>query len=246
MRVEGEVETQDTRGVVRGAIERFPPSLYLRETPLTAADAADRAISPASAAGGGDDTLTILHALMARMHEDIAFDTDPTQPRTTAAEAFAAQARRLPGPHPYLHRGGARSSAFRRAMSAAISTGPTACAAQDAGHAWAEAYVAGLGWVGFDPANGICPTDAHVRVAVGLDYLGAAPVRGARYGGGWRGASTVGSVSSRHVAEQSQNVAGAELDAGHAPCSLPSPRAPSGHQDRHDLLLRNPRSGTAW
>ena len=41
----------------------------------------------------------------------------------------------------------------------------------------------GLGWVGFDPANGICPTEAHVRVSVGLDYLGAAPVRGARQGG---------------------------------------------------------------
>ncbi|MGY3290740.1 transglutaminase-like putative cysteine protease [Bradyrhizobium sp. LM3.6] len=55
---------------------------------------------------------------------------------------------------------------------------------QDAGHAWAEAYVDGLGWVGFDPANSICATDAHVRVAIGLDYLGAAPVRGTRYGGG--------------------------------------------------------------
>ena len=31
---------------------------------------------------------------------------------------------------------------------------------------------------------GICATDAHIRVAVGLDYLGAAPVRGTRYGGG--------------------------------------------------------------
>ena len=41
----------------------------------------------------------------------------------------------------------------------------------------------GLGWVAFDAANGICATDAHVRVAVGLDYLGAAPVRGMRYGG---------------------------------------------------------------
>ena len=56
--------------------------------------------------------------------------------------------------------------------------------AQDAGHAWAEAYVDGLGWVGFDPTNMTCPTDAHVRVAMGLDYLGAAPVRGTRYGGG--------------------------------------------------------------
>ena len=38
--VEGEVDTQDTAGVVKGAIERFPPSLYLRETLLTRADPA--------------------------------------------------------------------------------------------------------------------------------------------------------------------------------------------------------------
>ncbi|MGI4875981.1 MAG: transglutaminase family protein, partial [Janthinobacterium lividum] len=37
---------------------------------------------------------------------------------------------------------------------------------------------------GFDPTNGISVTTAHVRVAVGLDYLDAAPVRGARRGGG--------------------------------------------------------------
>ena len=55
---------------------------------------------------------------------------------------------------------------------------------QDAGHAWAEAYVPDLGWVAFDPANGISATDAHVRVAVGLDYLGVTPIRGTRYGGG--------------------------------------------------------------
>src|ERR1700743_170255 len=55
---------------------------------------------------------------------------------------------------------------------------------QQPGHAWAEAFVPDLGWVGFDPANGICTTDAHARVAIGLDYLGAAPVRGTRYGGG--------------------------------------------------------------
>jgi transglutaminase-like putative cysteine protease len=39
-------------------------------------------------------------------------------------------------------------------------------------------------WVGFDPTNGIAPTGAHVRIAAGADYLGAAPVRGPRYGGG--------------------------------------------------------------
>lgn len=55
---------------------------------------------------------------------------------------------------------------------------------QEAGHAWAEAKVPDLGWVGFDPANGISTGEAYVRIAVGLDYLGAAPVRGSRYGGG--------------------------------------------------------------
>jgi transglutaminase-like putative cysteine protease len=55
---------------------------------------------------------------------------------------------------------------------------------QEAGHAWAEAKVPDLGWVGFDPANGISAGEAHLRVAVGLDYLGAAPIRGSRIGGG--------------------------------------------------------------
>lgn len=55
---------------------------------------------------------------------------------------------------------------------------------QPAAHAWTEAHVAGFGWVGFDPANGICADDAYVRVATGLDYSGAAPLSGARTGGG--------------------------------------------------------------
>src|SRR5213078_3862785 len=46
--VEGEVETRDTEGVVRGAVERFPPSLYLRETALTTADAALTAFAAAA------------------------------------------------------------------------------------------------------------------------------------------------------------------------------------------------------
>ena len=54
---------------------------------------------------------------------------------------------------------------------------------QEAGHAWAEAHIPDLGCIGFDPANGISPTDSYVRVAIGLDALGAAPVRGAQIGG---------------------------------------------------------------
>jgi transglutaminase-like putative cysteine protease len=53
---------------------------------------------------------------------------------------------------------------------------------QDATHAWAEAYVDGLGWVGFDIANGISPDERYVRVATARDYRGAAPVLGISYG----------------------------------------------------------------
>jgi len=49
---------------------------------------------------------------------------------------------------------------------------------QAASHAWAEAYVAGLGWVAFDPANGISPDERYVRVATGRDYRDASPVSG--------------------------------------------------------------------
>jgi transglutaminase-like putative cysteine protease len=53
---------------------------------------------------------------------------------------------------------------------------------QDATHAWAEAYVDGIGWIGFDVSNGICPDERYVRVATGLDYTEAAPVSGMRLG----------------------------------------------------------------
>jgi len=55
--------------------------------------------------------------------------------------------------------------------------------AYDANHAWAEAYVEDLGWVGFDPANGLCPTERYIRLACGLDASSAAPIRGTRRGG---------------------------------------------------------------
>ena len=55
---------------------------------------------------------------------------------------------------------------------------------QEATHAWAEAHVDGLGWVGFDISNGISPDARYVRVATGLDYDDAAPIRGLRQGAG--------------------------------------------------------------
>ncbi len=61
-----------------------------------------------------------------------------------------------------------------------------------------------LGWIAFDPANGICATDAHVRIAAGLDYLSAAPVRGTRYGGSGETLSVSVHVDQTQRQSQSQ------------------------------------------
>ena len=53
---------------------------------------------------------------------------------------------------------------------------------QEAGHAWAEAHVQGLGWVGFDVSNQISPDERYIRVASGQDYAEAAPVKGISIG----------------------------------------------------------------
>ena len=53
---------------------------------------------------------------------------------------------------------------------------------QTATHAWAEVHLQGLGWVGFDAANNICPDDRYVRIASGLCYRDCAPISGMRIG----------------------------------------------------------------
>jgi transglutaminase-like putative cysteine protease len=181
--VEGEVETRDTQGVVQGALERFPPTLFLRETPLTAAGPAIADYARTIRAQSAGETLTVLHALLERLHRGIVYDTAPTHAATTAQEAFAL-GRGVCQDHAHIFIAAARSLGIPARYAGGYFHRADGLAQQEAGHAWAEAFVPELGWVGFDPANGISPTDAHVRVAVGLDYLGAAPVRGSRYGGG--------------------------------------------------------------
>ena len=50
--------------------------------------------------------------------------------------------------------------------------------AEDATHAWVEAYLPELGWLGFDPTNNLIAATRHIRVAVGRDYADVPPTRG--------------------------------------------------------------------
>lgn len=201
VRVSGDVDTVDQGGLVRDELERLPPEVFLRETDLTRCDSEIAAYVDDIKT---TDRLEALHALMSALHRDIVFEVGATTTTHSAAEVlklrrgvcqdhahlFIAAARRLGAPARYVSGHMVRSDGRHE---------------QDAAHAWAEAWVPNLGWVGFDPANGICPTDAHVRVAVGLDYLGAAPVRGASYGGFGETLAVSVHVSDVRSAQQSQS-----------------------------------------
>jgi transglutaminase-like putative cysteine protease len=54
----------------------------------------------------------------------------------------------------------------------------------DASHAWISVWAPEVGWVDFDPTNGVMPTDEHVTVAYGRDYDDVSPISGVLLGGG--------------------------------------------------------------
>ncbi|MDB5476566.1 MAG: cysteine protease [Phenylobacterium sp.] len=198
LRVTGEAEVRETAGVVSGALEPFPPQIFLRTTALTAADEAIRAWAQATEQG---EPLARLHALMGRLHDKMAFDTTATNVATPAAEAFTHK-RGVCQDYAHIFVAAARFLGIpARYVSGHLARPETD--AQDAAHAWAEAFVPDLGWIAFDAANGVCASDSYLRIAVGLDYLDAAPTRGARRGGGEERLSV--SVTARDAGLQRQD-----------------------------------------
>jgi transglutaminase-like putative cysteine protease len=180
--VVGEVETQNGDGVVRGTVERFSPSLFLRDTLLTQADQRIGDFARDIRESKKGDVLAELHLLLDRLHQEMRGEDEPSQTEAaTAAEVFQRK-RGVARDLAHIFVGAARSLSIPARFVAGYL-----CidgVEQRSGHAWAEAYVPKLGWIGFDPVKGVCPTEAYIRVAVGLDALGAIPIRGAHYGGG--------------------------------------------------------------
>lgn len=182
--VGGEVLTDDRAGMVAGAPDPLPPLLFARETPLTVASEAIAAFARDTVAADADP-LGRLHRLCEALHETIAYDEVDGDSTRTAATAFE-EARGVCQDQAHVFIAAARSLGVpARYVSGHLWE--EGAGLQAATHAWAEAWVEGYGWVGFDPSRGRCPTDAYVRVAAALDYRDAAPVSGARVGGGSEG-----------------------------------------------------------
>lgn len=176
---EGEIETSDTSGMVRGAAERLPPLYYLRRTAMTTADAAIEDLAAEHA--NGSDAIERLHRLTRTIRDRVSYQIGATDSATSAAEALA-RGRGVCQDHAHVLIACARLLGLpARYVSGYLWEGPRDTPGE-ASHAWAEVHVERLGWIGFDAANGVSPTDAYARVAIGLDYREAAPIRGIRRG----------------------------------------------------------------
>lgn len=192
--VSGTVDVTHLGGVV-AANETLPAGVYRRFTSLTKPDEGLRDLAGRFA---GEPPLAALHGLCATIWRDMRFEVGATSATTTAAAALQA-GHGVCQDFAHIFIGAARLLDIpARYVSGHLARDTQ----QEAAHAWAEALVPDLGWVGFDPANGICPTDAYVRVAIGLDYLDAAPIRGTRRGGGLESLSVC--VDAAAAMQQSQ------------------------------------------
>jgi len=180
VRVSGEVLTTETAGVVPAGQETLSPLVFLRDTALTKRD---KLIAVFASEFSAHPPLEALHRLMAAIQGSVVFEVGVTTPTHSAAEVLAL-GRGVCQDHAHVFIACARHMGVPARYVSGHLLRRDGLDDQEAAHAWAEAWIEDLGWVGFDAANGICATDRHVRVAVGLDYLGAAPVRGAAYGGG--------------------------------------------------------------
>ncbi len=119
----------------------------------------------------------------AALHRDMTFDPDATEVDTPASDAFAARhgvcqdythimiacLRAVGVPAGYV-------SGFLRTLP---PPGKPRLEGADAMHAWVMAWAGpGVGWIEYDPTNGIAAGTDHIVVARGRDYFDVAPIKG--------------------------------------------------------------------
>ncbi|PWR04090.1 transglutaminase family protein [Meridianimarinicoccus roseus] len=203
--VHGTVETTDLAGVLRGHREKVAPAAYIRPTRMTRPDLAISELAATALAElDGGSALERAHALSGAVSSVMTYVPGTTNAQTTAAEALAGgegvcqdfahlltaaaisvdiPARYVAG---YLFSGDADGPAPEAAKEASPGTEAQTPMGPDsqASHAWAELFIEGLGWVGFDPSNECCPDARYIRLCSGFDAFDAAPIRGLSNGMG--------------------------------------------------------------
>lgn len=174
---DGQVETTENAGILGTHGGPAPLWLYARPTRNTAAGKGINELSSMVGRTGGVDEY---HRLMEKIATEVGYKTGETTTETTAEEALKLGSG-VCQDHAHIMIAAARAAgAPARYISGYLMMNDRVD--QAASHAWAEVHIAHLGWVGFDPSNGISPDERYVRVACGCDYEEARPVAGIRHG----------------------------------------------------------------
>jgi len=179
----------DVRGVVEmagdEAFVRFDgtlsPLAYLAATPLTGASEAMVALAREHLAGGGS-LRDRLYRLATGVYQAVRYMPGTTSVEDSAAEAFArGQGVCQDQAHVFI-------ACCRSAGVPARYVSGYLCSvdgSDSASHAWVDAWLEEQqGWLSIDVTHLEPMGPKHCRLAVGRDYLDAAPVRGVRRGGG--------------------------------------------------------------
>lgn len=128
-------------------------------------------------------TLDAVNSLNAALHRDMTFDAETTTVETPMQEAFA---RRRGVCQDYSHimiaclRGvGVPAGYVSGYLRTIAPRGQARLEGADAMHAWVRAWCgAEMGWVEFDPTNGVMAGEDHIIVARARDYFDISPVKG--------------------------------------------------------------------
>jgi len=172
----GQVDIDETREAEH---ESQSPLPFRRFTRLTEADEALRTFAAKECGQRTDRTALI--DLMQALNQHITYTPGATEVDTSAAQAFAARAG-VCQDHTHAFLACARSLGVpARYVSGYLFSGDSEHLAS---HAWAEAWLDDA-WYSFDVTNQLARPERHLKLAVGLDYLDACPVRGMRRGGGF-------------------------------------------------------------
>ena len=196
----GIVETYENSGILGEGNETLPALVYCQTTKLTNSNQEMREFAQDIA--NSDNDLGKLHNLLEAIYSGFKFEIGYTDATTDAISAFASKRGVCQDlAHVFIATSRALGIPSRYVSGHLLRSDGNQI--QEAAHGWAQSYVSGLGWVGFDPANGICTDENYVQVAIGLDYAAAAPVSGARYGGGHEVLSV--DIQVRQSRSQNQN-----------------------------------------
>ncbi|MGD9918973.1 MAG: transglutaminase domain-containing protein [Paenirhodobacter sp.] len=180
--VTGQVETLDLAGVLRGHRETVHPFAYLSETAATWIDDAIETLAQ-EAVRGAKDPLEQAHQLSRAVADAIAYKPGVTHAHTTAAEALGL-GEGVCQDHAHALCAVARAVGMPARYVSGYLHASEDGTPHEAAHAWAEVFVDGIGWIGFDPANGCCPDARYIRLGSGLDAREAAPIKGIALGEG--------------------------------------------------------------